>query len=260
MIYPRVIPVLLIMNHGLVKTFNFKNEIYIGDPINAVRIFNEKEVDELILLDIRATIENREPSYDLIKEIVSESFMPVGYGGGIKSLDMARKVFNTGVEKIIINTALNDIPFVSSLASIYGSQSIVGSVDVKKSMFGKYNAYTHSGRIKVSTDFSEYINKIVMAGAGEIILQSIDKEGTMKGYDLEIISKVTQLVNVPLVASGGAGDIIHFLDAINKSNASAVAAGSLFVFKGKQKGILINYPQRSLLQNLFNSIHNSRSY
>lgn len=251
MTIPRIIPVLLLNNDGLVKTKNFKNPVYIGDPINAVRIFNEKEVDELVLMDIDASIKGRQPDYSWIMEIVSESFMPLGYGGGINSIEHVKRLFDTGIEKVILNTALFDFDLIERAASIYGSQSIVVCIDSCKSIFGGYHVYTKSGSVKHNIAPKDIATQVVTAGAGEIIIQSIDREGTMTGYDLELIRSVSNSVEVPVVASGGVGEITHFRDAIFKANASAVAAGSFFVFKGKQRGILINYQSGELMKNIF---------
>jgi cyclase len=251
MIHPRIIPILLLNdNGGLVKTQNFRNPVYIGDPINAVRIFNEKEVDELILLDISASFNNKTPNYSLIKEVVSESFMPMGYGGGINSLEQIKKLFDLGLEKVVLNTAMFDYDLINQSANIFGSQSIVISLDFKKSLFNKYQLYTKSGRLKHNIDFIDHIKRLYNFGAGEIILQSIDKEGFMKGYDLELIEKVSSIIEIPIVASGGAGSLQDMKNAI-VSGASASAAGSLFVFKGKEKGILINYPTQEKLIEVF---------
>jgi len=247
----RVIPTLLLKGEGLVKTSQFKNPVYIGDPINAVRIFNEKEVDELVLLDITATAAKREPKYDWIKDIVSESFMPIGYGGGIRNIEQAKKLFDTGIEKLIINSASFDFDFLCSLASIYGNQSIVVCIDVRKNMLGGYAVYTNNGMQKHKMNPEVMARSVVNAGAGEIIIQSIDREGTMKGYDIDLIKLVSKAVNVPVVASGGAGSQEHLREAILKGGASAVTAGSMFVFKGKHRGILINYPTPADLKNLF---------
>ncbi len=247
----RVVPTLLLKGEGLVKTSQFKNPIYIGDPINAVRIFNEKEVDELVLLDITATAEKREPKYNWIKDIVSESFMPIGYGGGIKNIEEAKKLFDTGIEKLIINSASLDVDFLSSLAEIYGNQSIVVCIDVRKNLLGNYSVYTHNGTQKHKMTPAVMAKSVVDAGAGEIIIQSIDREGTMKGYDIELIKMVSKAVNVPVVASGGAGATDHLREAIIGGGASAVTAGSMFVFKGKHRGVLINYPTPNELKNLF---------
>jgi len=247
----RVIPTLLLKGEGLVKTKKFKDPVYIGDPINAVRIFNEKEVDELVLLDITATQEKREPKYEWIKSIVSESFMPIGYGGGIKNVDQAKKLFDIGVEKIIINSAITDLNLISSLANIYGSQSIVTCLDVRKQFFGGYTLCTHSGTNKINGSIEEWVKKIINAGVGELIIQSIDREGTRQGYDIELIKKVSQSVKVPVVASGGAGNLEHLREAVFQGKASSVTAGSLFVFKGKHQAVLINYPTQQELKATF---------
>lgn len=238
----RILPVLLLQDGGLVKTRNFKDPVYIGDPINAVRIFNEKEVDELVLLDITATRENRDPHYDIIRDIVSESFMPIGYGGGIRNLDQIHRLYQTGVEKIVINSSMLDFGLLTSAASKYGNQAVTVSMDVKKSFFGGYAAYTNNGTVKIKTSPVALAQQLVDAGAGEIIVQSIDREGSMAGYDTELIRLISDAVDVPVVASGGAGTIEHLREAIRGGHASAVAAGSLFVFKGKHRAVLISYP------------------
>jgi cyclase len=251
MIHPRIIPILLLNDSGgVVKTQNFSRPVYIGDPINAVKIFNEKEVDELILLDISASLNKISPNYSLIKEVVSESFMPMGYGGGIKSLDQIKNLFDLGLEKVIINSAMFDYDLIDEAANIFGSQSIVISIDIRKSLFNKYHIFTKSGTLKHNNDFKEHVRRLCNFGAGEIIIQSIDKEGLMRGYDLELIEIISSLVNIPIVASGGAGSLEDMRDAI-RAGASASAAGSLFVFKGSEKGILINYPNHEKLKELF---------
>ena len=246
----RLIPVLLLKGKGLVKTSKFKNPVYIGDPINAVRIFNEKEVDELVLCDIEASILQREPNYAWIKDIVSESFMPVGYGGGIRNMEHIRKLFDLGVEKVILNSAAFDFKLISQAAAIYGNQSIVGCIDAKKSFFGVYNVYSKSGSIKHKTTPDEFAKELVSAGVGEIIIQSIDNEGSMNGFDLDLTQSITSVVNVPVVASGGAGNMQHISDVLDKGKASSVAAGSFFVFKGKHKAVLINYPKQEEIKAL----------
>lgn len=251
MIHPRIIPILLLNDSGgLIKTQKFTKPVYIGDPINAVKIFNEKEVDELILLDISASLNNTSPNYPFIKEVVSESFMPMGYGGGINSLDQIKNLFDLGLEKVIINTAMFDYDLINEAANIFGSQSIVISIDIKKSLFNKYHIFTKSGSLKQNIDFIEHVKRLCNFGAGEIIIQSIDKEGLMRGYDLELIEMISSLVNIPIVASGGAGSLKDMKYAI-KAGASASAAGSLFVFKGNEKGILINYPNQEKLKEMF---------
>jgi imidazole glycerol-phosphate synthase subunit HisF len=253
MSFARIIPVLLLNEAGLVKTKNFKNPVYIGDPINAVRIFNEKEVDELLLLDIYVSTQEHEPNYFWIREIVSESFMPLGYGGGIKSLDQIKKLFDIGIEKVIISSSMFNFALIGKAANIFGSQSIVVCIDTRKTIFGYYQVFTKSGRIKHKVSPVSVAKQVVDSGAGEIIIQSIDKEGTMKGYDIELTRSVSNAVDVPVVASGGAGEIEHFQEAIYEGNASAVAAGSLFVFKGKKRGILINYPPKEIIKQVFNN-------
>lgn len=237
----RVIPVLLLVEKGLYKTTNFKTPVYLGDPINAVRIYNEKEVDELVLLDINASKNNTKPNFEYIKSIVSESFMPVGYGGGINSIDDMKKLFDLGVEKVILNTNAFDFDLITKAASIYGNQSIVACIDAKKSLFGSYSVYTKSGTIKHKINPAEFAIQLKNAGVGEIIIQSIDAEGKMLGFDIELIEMVSKSVNIPVVATGGAGKFEDLLTAIDEGGASAVAAGSIFVFKGKLKGVLINY-------------------
>jgi cyclase len=238
----RVIPVLLLDKGKLVKTVNFKQPNYIGDPVNAVKIFNDKEVDEIVLLDITATKEKREPNYSKIEEICSEAFMPFAYGGGINSLHQVDRLFQLGIEKVVLNSVLNkDISLVKQIADKYGAQSVVASIDVKKNLFGKYRAYSHSGQKKVKCSLDEYVNKVLLAGVGEVFLNSIERDGTYLGYDLDLISKFSTISQVPLVACGGARDVDDFKSAI-KSGASAAAAGSLFVYSKKGKGVLINYP------------------
>jgi cyclase len=253
MLRNRVIPVLLLKNNGLVKTTRFKNPVYVGDPINAVRIFNEKEVDELILLDITATNDKQEPNYVRIREIVSEAFMPIGYGGGINRLDQIEKLFKLGVEKVIINTAAHTNPqLIKEAASVFGNQSIVVAIDIKKTFWGKYTISTHAGRKTQITDIKTFINRIQELNTGEIFLNSIDRDGTMKGYDIMLIKQISPHINVPLIVSGGAGTINDFSEAI-QAGASAVAAGAMFVFQGIHRAVLISYPNYSELEALLNT-------
>ncbi len=241
---PRVIPILLIKNRGLVKTINFKNPKYIGDPINALKIFNEKEADELVLLDIEASKLNKPINFDLLEDIVSEAFMPIGYGGGINSLGDAKKLFSLGIEKIIVNTMLSTDPhLVSELVTNYGSQSIVASIDYKSSVFYKNRPCFSSGTVVIKTDLYDYIRSVQDLGVGEIILQNINREGSMSGYDTEVIKKASSLINLPLVASGGAGNLKDVKSAID-AGASAAAAGSIFVYNGTHKAVLISYSNR----------------
>lgn len=240
---PRAIPCLLVRGNGLVKTRKFRNPVYLGDPINAIRIFSEKEVDELIILDIDATAEKRDPNYELIAEMAGEAFMPVAYGGGINELSQIRRLIRSGIEKVIINTAsTKSTNIITEAATVFGSQAIVVAVDVKKTIFGRYKVFSHAGAHDVDVELDEYIQRIVEAGAGEIFLNSVDRDGMMEGYDLALIKRVSQSINIPIIASGGAGKLEDMSLAISEGGASAVAAGSLFVFYGKQKGVLINYP------------------
>lgn len=251
----RVIPTLLISNNRLVKTIKFKKETYIGDPINAIKIFNDKEVDELVVLDIRSTRDNIPPNYALIEQFASECFMPLAYGGGISSLDQVHKVFGLGVEKIIINSAALTNDLITSAAAFYGSQSIVASIDVDKSVFGKYVVSTIGGTHKLKTSPVDYARELEKRGAGEIILNSIFKDGLMTGYDYKLIHSISESVNIPVVACGGAGSISDLKDAIVIGKASAVAAGSMFVYNGKHKAVLINYPnQEKLVQEFFKQV------
>jgi len=239
----RVIPCLLLKNKGLVKTIKFKNPKYVGDPINAVKIFNEKEVDELIFLDITATIENRKPPFNLLSQIASECFMPFSYGGGIRTLEDIKKILSLGVEKVAINSyAVENPSFIRKAAEYYGSQSIIVSIDVKKSPIGKYEIYTHGGKRAAKLDPTEFAMQMEEMGAGELFLNSVDRDGTMKGYDVELIKEISESVNIPVIASGGAGKIEDFRNAAKKGGASAVAAGSLFVFIGPYRAVLINFP------------------
>lgn len=248
---PRIIPTLLLKGCGLLKGINFKNHRYIGDPINAVRIFNAKEVDELILLDITASFDNRLPNVDLIQQIADECYMPFGVGGGIFSIEQMRKIFKNGAEKVIINTsAVKNPDLIKQAADIFGSQSITVSMDVRKNWLNKERVYINSGRTKTSLHPVEWAKKIEMLGAGEILLTSITHEGNMDGYNLNLIKRVSKVVNIPVIASGGAGRRQDFPNAI-MNGASACSAGSMFVFKGKLRGILINYPNKSEIVKVF---------
>lgn len=240
----RVIPTLLLKNEGLVKTIKFKNPKYVGDPRNAVKIFNEKEVDELVFLDITASIIGKGPNFQMIEEIASECFMPLGYGGGINDMDSIKKLFSIGIEKVSLNTALHsNSELLKNASDQYGSQSIIASIDVKKNLFGKYEVYTKGGSINTKKDPIKFAVEMQNLGAGEIFLTSIDLDGTMKGYDLNLISSITSAIDIPLIACGGAGNLSHIKDAVTIAGASAVAAGSLFIYHGKHNAVLINYPK-----------------
>ena len=244
----RVIPVLLLKGEGLYKTVKFKNPRYIGDPINSVRIFNEKEVDELVFLDIDATKDKKDPNFELLKDIASEAFMPMAYGGGLNNIEQVREIFSIGFEKVILNSVLyHDIEIVEKIVSEFGSQSVVGCVDVKSNVFKTYNIYSINGSQKMNISLKDHIMQLAEKGVGEIFINSINRDGTMSGYDLHLIKEVANLVSVPVVACGGASSVYDFKQAVEKSNASAVAAGSMFVFMGPHKAVLINYPDRAEL-------------
>jgi imidazole glycerol-phosphate synthase subunit HisF len=242
MLRPRIIPVLLYNSGGLYKTTAFKNPVYIGDPINAVKIFNEKEVDEIIFLDITATKENRKPNYSYIAEIAGECFMPLCYGGGVKTLDDIKIIVKSGVEKICINAeSAENLDLIKEATLRFGGSTIVVSMDVKMDMFGRYFVYIINGSKKTKWHPVEYAKKLDEAGVGEIMLNSIERDGTQSGYDINLIKSVTSEVNVPIIACGGAGSVRHFQQAFD-AGASAAAAGSMFVFQGKHRAVLINFP------------------
>ena len=239
---PRIIPALLLKNLGLVKTINFSNPRYLGDPINAVKIFNDLKVDELIFLDILASKENREISIDFVKNVGKEANMPFAVGGGIKSLKNIKKIINAGAEKVILNTfANNDPSIIKESSEEFGSSTIVVSIDYKKSFFGHNKIYTYGGSKYSNNNLIEYAQKVESLGAGEIVINSISNDGKMQGYDIDTIKKVSESVEIPVVALGGAGKITDFHIALNEGNASAVAAGSMFVYHGSRNAVLINY-------------------
>jgi cyclase len=247
----RVIPVLLLRRKGLVKSVRFGRHNYIGDPINAVRIFNEKEVDELSVIDIDASAENREPDFESIREIVSEAFMPVSYGGGVHRMDQVQRLLANGVEKVIVNTASFRNPsLITEASKTFGSQSIVVCIDHRKSIWGRQTACMGRGKSAGNIDPVTHARRCEELGAGEVVLQSIDRDGTYSGYDLEMIRKVSSAIGIPLVALGGASRLEDFKMAL-ESGASAVAAGSLFVYHGSTRGVLINYPRTEELSAIF---------
>lgn len=239
----RVIPCLLVRGHGLVKTRKFKDPVYVGDPVNAVRIFSEKEVDELVVLDIDASRENREPNYELIAEIAGECFMPIAYGGGVQTLEQVRRLIRSGVEKVVINSAATrSTQVITEAAGVFGSQAVVAAIDVRKPLLGGYKVVARSATEETRLKLSEHVEAVVKAGAGEIFLNSVDRDGTMAGYDLDLIRQVARQTTVPVVACGGAGTTEHLREAVQDAGASAVSAGSMFVFHGKHRAVLINYP------------------
>ncbi len=249
MLQRRVIPCLLLKNESLVKTKQFKNYNYIGDPVNTVRIFNELEVDELMFLDIFASIQNRPINFKILQDIANECFMPLSYGGNIKSLDDAKRVFEIGFEKVVINSnAYDNLELISQIASYFGSQSVVGSIDVKRGFFTKYKIYSHHGKKKESVALLEWVKRLQDAGVGELLITSIDKEGTWEGYDIELLKEVTKTTQVPVIANGGCGSIEDIKEAVQKADVSACALGSMVVYQKKDMGVLINFPDRKKLK------------
>lgn len=248
MINFRTIPCLLLEDDSLVKTKNFSNPIYIGDAINTVRIFNELEVDEIILLDIKASKSQLNPRMDLLEEIANECFMPLAYGGGISNLQQAKDIISLGFEKIIINSSLFDKPdLVNRITSELGSQAVIGSIDVKKNIFGRYSCYSHSSSLNRKVSPIKWAKKLVASGVGELMITSIDNEGTWNGFDLQILEKIKNEVNVPIIAHGGAGKMDDIFK-VYKLNINAAALGNLVVFQKKGMGILVNY-QYSINEN-----------
>lgn len=247
MLRPRIIPCLLVKNKGLVKTVKFKDSKYVGDPINAVKIFNEKEVDELIVFDISATVENREPDFTLIKNLAVECRMPFCYGGGVTTVEHARRIIGLGAEKVALSSKVLENPeIIIDIAKAIGTQSVVVVLDVKKrGLLGKYEIVTHNATRatgKKPADFAKYVENL---GIGEIIINSVDQDGIMKGYDFDLINSIRQEVSVPISVLGGAGSLKDIESVIQKFGIIGVAAGSLFVFKGIYKAVLINYPSRA---------------
>lgn len=252
MIQTRVIPCLLLRGSGLVKTVRFKDPRYLGDPINIVRLFNDKEVDELVLLDITATPEGRGPRLDLLADVVSEAFIPLCYGGGVRTLDDFHALFSLGVEKVAVNTAAVENPaLVTAAAERFGSQSVIASIDVRRSLLGRSRVVVRGGRGRTGLDPAEFAAEMERRGAGELLLNSVDRDGTMTGYDLELVRRVASAVSIPVVACGGAGSVADLGRAVNDGGAAAAAAGSLFVYQGPHRAVLINYPGPAELQGLF---------
>jgi cyclase len=251
MIQPRAIPCLLLRGNKLVKTKKFKDAVYIGDPVNAVRIFSDKEADEIVILDIDASRERREPNYELIAEMAGEAFMPVAYGGGVRSLEQIRQLIRSGVEKVVINTlATESTDTIRAAVDVFGSQAIVGAVDVRRKLLGGYAVVTRSATETTKLNLQQHIQSLLQAGVGELFVTDVDRDGCMGGYDMALVRSVTQ-ASVPVVVCGGAGTLDHLREAVHDGGASAVAAGSMFVFYGKHKAVLINYPKAAELQVIF---------
>jgi len=252
MFRPRVIPILLLKGPGLVKSIKFKDYRYVGDPINAVKIFNDLRADELVFLDILASREKRCISLDFVRNVGEEANMPFAVGGGIRNIKDIREIINAGAEKVIINSYAAENPeFIRNASDEFGSSTIVVSIDVKKKFLGTNQLYSYGGRNATGLDPVSFARLMQKMGAGEIIITSIEKDGTMQGYDLELIRLISESVTIPVVASGGAGKTSDFKLAVTESHASAVAAGSMFVFYGPRRAVLVNYPDKKELEKIF---------
>ncbi|MBJ6749682.1 AglZ/HisF2 family acetamidino modification protein [Geomonas anaerohicana] len=249
MLRTRVIPVLLLRNESLVKTVRFGKFTYVGDPCNTVRIFNELEVDELLFLDITATPDKRSPNLRVLSEIADECFMPLGYGGGVRDFETAKAIFEIGFEKVALNSfALEQPQFVTRLAEHFGNQSVVASVDVKKDLLGRYRVHSEAGKRNTGRNPVEWAQELEALGAGEILLTSIDREGSWAGFDVELVHAVAQAVTVPVIAHGGAGSVKDIGTVVREGGASAVAVGSMVVFQKKGMGVLVNFPSQEAIR------------
>ena len=253
MLRHRVIPCLLLSGEGLVKTRKFQSPSYVGDPLNAIRIFNEKEVDELIVLDIDATRQGRSPDFARIEQVASECFMPLCYGGGVSTVEHAKRLFSLGVEKVSIQAAaLDDLSLVSRIADQFGSQAVVVSIDIKRNLLGRPRLYQASKRETLAKPWQGFLQKAAEAGAGEILLNAVDKDGMLAGMDLALIGEACGICDIPLIASGGASSVEDMRAAVD-AGASAIAAGAMFVYHGPRRAVLITYPSYSQLQTLLDS-------
>ena len=251
MLLTRIIPCLLLQEDSLVKTINFKKPGYIGDPVNTARIFNELEVDELTVLDITATNKKKGPNFKILSELANECFMPLAYGGGIRNFEDAKKIFQIGIEKIIINSYTFERPeFITQLAEYFGNQAVVVSIDVKKNIFGKYQVFSNSGKKKQKIAVLDWAKKIEQLGAGEILLTAIHQEGTWNGFDVELIENITEVVDIPVIANGGAANLKDIEKVVKKGNASAVSLGSMVVYQNKGMGVLVNFPDSKKLREI----------
>ena len=259
MLRPRIIPCLLVHEGGLVKTVSFKNPKYVGDPINAVKIFNEKETDELMILDIDATVNGAEPDYKLIADVAAECRMPLCYGGGIRSADQAKKIIGLGVEKVALSAAAIENPnLISQIANDIGRQSVVVVLDVKKRLLSKeYDVFIHNGTKNTKRSVIDVAVQAEELGAGEIVINSIDNDGQMRGYDLALAQKIRQIVKIPITVLGGAGSLDDIGALIRTCGVVGASAGSLFVFKGVYKAVLINYPASSVKDELIRAVLNN---
>lgn len=252
----RIIPVLLVSDGGLVKSVRFKKHKYIGDPINAVKIFNEKEVDEIVILDIDATREGRPPNINMIREIASEAFMPLSYGGGITNIEQVKAILFEGVEKVVLNySAFHNPQLVSEISERFGSSSTVISIDVKTNLLGKQKLFSHAKNRLINIDLLDYAKKMEKLGAGELFINSVDKDGTFEGFDLNLTHKISSSVGIPVIACGGASTNEDLVKVIVDGKASAAAAGSMFVYQNKNKAVLINYPNWDEIQKQIKDYH-----
>lgn len=256
MLRPRIIPSLLIHDKGLVKTVKFKDHKYIGDPINAVKIFNEKEVDELAIFDIDATVLGNEPNYILIEKLANQSRIPLCYGGGVKTVKQAQRIFSLGVEKIALSSSIIQNPnLITEISEKVGSQSVIVVLDVKKKLLGGYEIYIHNGKKSTGISPIKFAKMAQKLGAGEVIINSIDNDGMMNGFDMNIIAKVREEITIPLTVLGGAGNLEDIKKVILKNGIIGVAAGSLFVFRGVYKAVLINYPSKEEKNTIYKSLN-----
>lgn len=251
MLRTRIIPTLLLRNESLVKTQQFSSFTYVGDPANTVRIFNELEVDELLFLDITASKEERGPNLKVLTDVANECFMPLGYGGGVRSLDQAKAVFDVGFEKVAVNSGALERPtLIQEIASVYGSQAVIVSMDVKSGWLGEQTVYGRSGMHNTHRDPVEWAVEAERLGAGEILLTSINREGSWEGFDLDLVRRVAEAVSIPVIAHGGAGTLEHIGQAVNDAKASAVALGNMVVFQKKGMGVLVHFPDARELQSV----------
>ncbi len=256
MLRKRIIPCLLLHKGGLYKTERFRKPTYIGDPINAIKIFNEKEVDELMFLDIDATVEKREPNYPLIENIASECFMPLCYGGGIKNIEQMKKIYALGVEKISISSqAVINPNLIQESAKVFGRQSVLATIDVKRNIWGKQRVFINRGKKNTKLDPLELIKQLEKMGLGEVVINSIDNDGVMDGYDIALLTKVKCNTGIPVIALGGAGKLSHIQEVFELSRVDAAACGSFFVYQGPLKGVLISYPPYRKIQKLLSNIN-----
>ena len=251
MLKTRIIPCLQLIGDSLVKTVRFGKYGYIGDPINTVRIFNELEIDELCFLDIRATTEGRSPNLEILQQISNECFMPLSYGGGVKDFATAKRILSIGFEKLVVNTeAYRNPAFITTLSDHFGAQAVIGSIDARKNVWGKYQVFVNDGTEKTGIDPVEWAQKLQSVGAGEILLTSMDKDGTWSGFDVELTRKVSESVSIPVIANGGAGSIQHIGEVVKTGHASAVSLGSMVVYQKKEMGVLVNFPDKHELEKI----------